>query len=599
MTLNVLVLCLQTSINSVEAQSYSGGPEGHTGDGSTNPLLPTPTPTAIPTPTPFCDLVAVNFERFGQYHYDNTPIPGSHNESEYVAAVRALASANSGQFSCLNPLLDMVDNDWWSRNNSIRPYSFAWQQFLLYAILGNYGFLNAEVWAEMDGLIQRRELPPASIPLWSNVNHTDPTNSKVKCDVMAGGEYQRGIYGQTQADYGGLRVHKLNDMCLTGTVYLRQSASGICTAVDPSTDVTGRVCGSAKLNYSEITPLSLLWDPELTVKEFGKSVSIVKFPLDLGAAEGTSYEWKATSKAPLLVYDPEHKGEITSATQLFGWWTFGGNGSRGGAKSAWRDAYEALGTLDTDKDGVVKGAELAPLGLWFDADGDAVSQASEVVNVLEAGLIALHYKDPAIRQGTQDKFLEHGFVRKDKDSQEVVGASVDWMARGLDSPQNLAHGERIQRATQRAAQIDARSLHSPVARRLVEFGNVTDSKFSGKWFWVKSFNQPDAASGFFAMSTDEQGRLLGTGVSELKVNGVQSQRYALNFVTMMGKIDPTNNSKITFELVLPNDKERATSSATLVERDGQTYLQGETDIQTTLEDGSKKNVAYRWWARKD
>jgi hypothetical protein len=495
--------------------------------------------------------------------------------------------------------MGMIDNNWYSQNNNINQ-SFAWSLWLLRALQGSYGYVNQEAWTQIQEGIQKGWFPQGSNALWSQANHTDPSKSRVRCDVMAGGDWDRGIYGQTQADFpGNVWVHTLNNMCLTGTVYLQPNASGMCTAVDPTTDVVGRVCGSAKLEYSEITPLSLLWDPELSVEEFGRSVSLVQFPLDVMAAPGTSYEWKASNKTPLLVYDPEHKGEITSATQLFGSWTFGGNSSNGGEKTAWRDAYEALGTLDTDKDGVLKGAELAPLGLWFDADRDAVSQPGEVISAAQAELIQLRYKDPATREGTKEKFLEHGFVRKAHDSTEIRGASVDWIARASDFVQNLAEGDRIQRSTQLAAQIDAGSQSGSVARRLIEFGKERDSKFSGKWRWVKSLRQPDSATGFFALSSDEQGRLLGTSIAEWKAVAAPGERHVLNFVTMTGKIDPNDSSKISFDFVLPNQNERVASTATLVERDGQTYLEGETNVQTTLENGSMKSVVYRWWARKE
>lgn len=157
----------------------------------------------------------------------------------------------------------------------------------------------------------------------------------------------------------------------------------------------------------------------------------------------------------------------------------------------------------------------------------------------------------------------------------------------------------MQRSTQLAAQIDAGSQNASVARRLIEFGTPNDSKFSGKWRWIKNLRQPDSASGFFALSSDEQGRLLGTSIAEWKAVAAPGERHVLNFVTMTGKIDPMDGSKITFDLVLPNQNERAVSSATLVEHDGQTYLEGETNIQTTLENGSMKSVVYRWWARKE
>ena len=509
-----------------------------------------------------------------------------------------MANFNNGQFSCLNRLSGMISNEWWSANNESNAY--AWGTWSYWAIMAAYGYVSEVAWAEIQKGIPLGWFPPASNPDWANANHTDPSRSRVNCSVWAGGTNERAYLGtyDLSTPNESFAVDYNNYMCMAGSVFLKPSATGFCEVVHAPSDPVSQVCGSAHLLFSEVCPLSLLWDAEQSVEQFGRSLSIVQFPLDMAAAPGTSYEWKASSKAPLLVYDPEHKGEITSASQLFGAWTFGGATTDGG-KKAWSDAYEALGTLDTDKDGVIAGDELAPLGLWFDADRDAVSQPGEVVSAVEAGLTQLRYKGPATREGTSDKFLELGFVRKTADGKEVRGASVDWMARASEFAQNLVEGERMRRATESAARIDANSPNVSVTRRLIDFGKESKTKFTGKWRWIKNLNQADSASGFFTLSSDEQGQLLGMSFAEWQATAASGSRNVINFAAMMGRIDANDSSRMTFDLVLPDEHERATSSAKLVERDGQTYLEGETNVQRTSNNGTVNSIVYRWWAQKE
>jgi hypothetical protein len=81
-----------------------------------------------------------------------------------------------------------------------------------------------------------------------------------------------------------------------------------------------------------------------------------------------------------LVWDPHHRGEITSGRQLFG------------SASAWlffEDGYRVLDALDDDRDGELRGDELAGIAVWFDRDSDGVSDRGEVVPVEELGIAAL------------------------------------------------------------------------------------------------------------------------------------------------------------------------------------------------------------------
>jgi hypothetical protein len=104
----------------------------------------------------------------------------------------------------------------------------------------------------------------------------------------------------------------------------------------------------------------------------------VSFDLD---GDGVVELWPWISPgAGWLVWDPNHRGEISSGRQLFG------------TASAWlffEDGYRVLDALDDDRDGEVRGAELDGIAVWFDRDTDGVSDPGEVVPVEELGIVAL------------------------------------------------------------------------------------------------------------------------------------------------------------------------------------------------------------------
>ena len=103
-------------------------------------------------------------------------------------------------------------------------------------------------------------------------------------------------------------------------------------------------------------------------------------PFDLDG-DGIDELWPwLTPDAGWLVWDPENRGEITSGRQLFG------------SASAWlffSDGYRVLDALDDDRDGELRGRELAGIRVWFDRDTDGVSDHGEVVSVEDLGIVAL------------------------------------------------------------------------------------------------------------------------------------------------------------------------------------------------------------------
>ncbi len=191
--------------------------------------------------------------------------------------------------------------------------------------------------------------------------------------------------------------------------------------------------------YSDMSPVSLL----MTEEKISTDGPFVPFPLDLSRPGGW-YSWKASEEAPLIVYDPHHRGDITSAAQLFGTWSFGGVIEPGARqvslhtasrelRKPWRSGFEALAVLDTNSDGSLRGAELEPLALWFDRDRDAKSRPGEVRPLSTSGVVALHYKPDYTDAQTGDIYARCGYIRV-LDGQESCGVSVDWFSKRRTGP---------------------------------------------------------------------------------------------------------------------------------------------------------------------
>jgi hypothetical protein len=143
----------------------------------------------------------------------------------------------------------------------------------------------------------------------------------------------------------------------------------------------------------------------------------VPFDLD-GSGVVRKWGW-ITPKAAWLVFDPEGRGKITSALQMFGnvtFWIF------------WRDGYAALSALDDDGDGVLRGPELRGLALWRDRNGNGVSEPGEVLSVEACGIGAISCTSEIHSTGIN--WNPVGVTFTDGSST----ASYDWIAASSTTP---------------------------------------------------------------------------------------------------------------------------------------------------------------------
>jgi hypothetical protein len=138
---------------------------------------------------------------------------------------------------------------------------------------------------------------------------------------------------------------------------------------------------------SPITPIVVPLQGETQLASLLAPRQTSRFDL---AGDGLKREWPwVRPTTGILVWDPLDTGKITSGRQLFGsstWWMF------------FRDGYEALATLDSDRSGWLEGTELSGIRVWQDANGNGISDLGEVKPLSAHGIAALNTR-PFHRDG--------------------------------------------------------------------------------------------------------------------------------------------------------------------------------------------------------
>lgn len=160
-----------------------------------------------------------------------------------------------------------------------------------------------------------------------------------------------------------------------------------------------------------VTPILIPLEANTPFTDLVNADAAVTFDLD-GSGLPRQWGW-ITPKAAWLVFDLSDQGHITSGLQLFGavsFWLF------------WNNGYEALGALDNDGDGLLRGDELQHIKLWHDANGNGVSDPGEVKSLASHGITALSVRNQTHSTGIP--FSPAGVVLKDG----TTRPSYDWIA---------------------------------------------------------------------------------------------------------------------------------------------------------------------------
>jgi hypothetical protein len=172
-----------------------------------------------------------------------------------------------------------------------------------------------------------------------------------------------------------------------------------------------------KLPMGAVTPIVFSFQPAAHLDAMLDKERTVDFDLRGYGPLGEQWTW-VRPELGLLVWDPLKCGEVKSARQLFGNYTF---------QIFRQNGYDAMAALDDNRDGVLSGAELEGMSVWFDRDADGRSTAAEVTPLPELGVQAI-----AVKATTQDgahPMNPRGLLMKDG----RVLPTWDWMVEPLRS----------------------------------------------------------------------------------------------------------------------------------------------------------------------
>ena len=198
-----------------------------------------------------------------------------------------------------------------------------------------------------------------------------------------------------------------------------EAAMYLVALLDPNEDAQEIVALRARADKLQrvpraVTPIVVpLTDSAVSLAELVDPSAAVPFDLD-GSGLRRPWGWTRPKTAGWLVFiPPGADGRVTSGLQLFGavtFWMF------------WPTGYHALGALDDDGDGELRGDELRGLAIWADQDRDGVSQPHEVRTMAELGIVALSSEYQVAGDGTP--FSPQGLVLRSG----ATRPTYDWTA---------------------------------------------------------------------------------------------------------------------------------------------------------------------------
>ncbi len=138
---------------------------------------------------------------------------------------------------------------------------------------------------------------------------------------------------------------------------------------------------------SWITPIIFSLTPSNYIDDLLDPSSTVSFDMN-GNGKPFNWSWVNPNTA-ILVWDPKAENKITSGRQLFGSVTF---------YLFWQNGYQAMNSLDNNRDGYLKGDELTGLAVWQDHNQNGKSEPGEVTPIENTMIQKLATK-PDVNQG--------------------------------------------------------------------------------------------------------------------------------------------------------------------------------------------------------
>lgn len=363
-------------------------------------------------------------------------------------------------------------------------------------------------------------------------------------------------------------------------------------------------CGYAGTSWS---PISLILDEHTSIND---QMSVAEFSLTNKNSSGVFTLWKASEKAPLLVYDPEETQQVNSAYQLFGNFAFGGKRASVPTTTQtpsgipWANGYEALELLDRNKDLKISGDELANLSLWFDENRDAITQRGEVRRLNAEGITELYYRSPSQLSDSKDLALEIGYTREVA-GKTTHGRSIDWYAEQFNSKDTAQKALTAIFADapstvtpQHQAQDSVTEDPSNPLNFAPHISNDHLRDMSGFWIWAMREKDGYKNPGVFALEQAPTGTLTGYSVVETKLEA-NSLGIGSSMITIPLQGQFNTHTGVEFSLSDKASNSTATSTARLV-HDGHGLIGKTTQVFNVERNGTKHsaNVTYDWIAIK-
>ncbi|MBV6657396.1 MAG: hypothetical protein KI785_06460 [Devosiaceae bacterium] len=163
-----------------------------------------------------------------------------------------------------------------------------------------------------------------------------------------------------------------------------------------------------------------------------------------GLAEHTAW---MSGRAALLAHDTNGNGHIDDVTELFGGWS--------------QDGYAALRAVDTDQNGRIdtKDEIFGALLLWWDRNGDGVSQFAELRAAAKTGLQAISL---APRQ----------WRHPDADDEQPQGVEVTWSEYPATRAQSFWLANDQMQARERPAALGSQSDDIRLLPQALGYGSI-------------------------------------------------------------------------------------------------------------------------------
>lgn len=379
--------------------------------------------------------------------------------------------------------------------------------------------------------------------------------------------------------------------CLDGWFAVDQN----CRLVEKSLLANQKNCGSLDVTYFVSTPISLIFNPTANPMSH---YTLSTFPLEPSLSK-RYWEWRGSSDAPILVYDPQHTGEIRSAHQVFGQWAFGGKrvaSLNSPTAQPWKHGFEALGELDSNKDGKVADTELEPLGLWFDENRDGTSQPGEVKAIGATGVVALFYKTTRTDAESGDVVVERGYVRR-VGGKESTGQSIDWRSRGHQNAGELVAGQ-ILSSVDPLGEGKASLSQERLAPSIGSFAGLQGHRaLVGAWSVTTEASSVDElqdsfGDGLLVFEGGDNNTVDGYSMMTFGVTGAEPLHEAVRFSRLQGTLRFHKDETTDLTFASTSGDDRLSTSASIAT--DMTTMTG----TTTVSKSSGKSFTYKWRAQR-